>query len=130
MRMRRGIGIILYDLPKGERNRNTTADQYVVDYPSHGIDDHNNNFCVFKKWRNLSAVKSFGSSDMQLIHFEHHSKGLYDEENIDTNILNMTNNRVCLLHLHHLLLHGISIFPYFDFKNMKFVSDRIKRIIE
>ena len=38
----------------------------------------------------------------------------------------MDNNHIRLLHCHHLHWHGIGIFPYFDFDNMKSVADRIK----
>ena len=40
------IGFILYGILKGERKRNTTKDQYVIECPYHGIHECVKNFCV------------------------------------------------------------------------------------
>ena len=44
------------------------------------------------------------------------------------NTLNMADNSLCYFHRYRLLRHGHSIFPCFDFDNMKSVKDRIKVI--
>ena len=41
---------ILADIPKGERNRDSTASQYSIPCPSFGLSNFTKTLCVAKKW--------------------------------------------------------------------------------
>ena len=122
------LGIILANVLKCEKNWRPTADQFVIQCPSYGIDDCSKNFCVSKKWCNLRPLNSDGSCDVQNIHWGHQFKRLHEEDKIANNTLNMEDNHLCYLLWNNLLRDGSRIFPYFDFDNMNFVKYRIKGI--
>ena len=73
-------------------------------------------------------MNSYGTSDIVTNYWGHQLKRLHEEGNIVINTLKMAKNHLRYVNRHHLLRHGDRIFPYFDFDNVKFVKDRIKRI--
>ena len=83
--------------------------------------------CLKNCW-GLCPLNSDVSSNMTLIHWGYQFKRLYDDNNINTNTLKMADNYLHLFHFNHRHCHGSRVFPYFDFDNMKFVADSIKRL--
>ena len=72
-------------------------------------------------------MKLYGTSDLVTNYRGHQFKRLHKEVKIAINTLKIVNNHPHNFHPHHLLQHGDRIFPFFDFENVKFVKNRIKK---
>ena len=105
-----GIGVILADIPKWERNLKPTKDRCVVLCPSYGIDDCSKTFFVSKKWWEKCPLDSDGKYDLLRNHWGHHSKSIHEEGRIAINTLKMADNHLRILHHHYLHRHGDKIF--------------------
>ena len=58
-----GIEEILYDITRGERNRNPTEKKYFIQCPSFGFRNFTKTLCVEKKWFNLHPMNIDGTSN-------------------------------------------------------------------
>ena len=86
------VNVIIADLPKGERNRNPTDNQYSIKCPSFGWSKCTKTFCVDKKWWDIRPLNSDGTSNQLSVHWSSHFKGFYDTKEIPHLVLKMVDN--------------------------------------
>ena len=108
--------VTLADLPKGERNRNPTDNQYSIKCPSFGLSNCTKTFYEANKWWDIRPLNSDGTSNQISVHWSSHFKGLYDTKEIPHLVLKMTDNHLRNLYCHNILKHGGNNYPYFDYE--------------
>ena len=120
------VNVLIVDVPKGERNRNLTKNQYFIKRPSFGLSSCTKRFCVTNKWWDIRPLNSDGAINHISVHWSGHFKGLYDTKEIPILVMKMAYNHLRKLYFHHMLKHGGNNFPYFDYDVEDTTSELIK----
>ena len=120
------VDVLIADVPKGERNRNPTRNQYSIQCPSFGLSSCTKTLCVAKKWWDIRPLNSDGTSTQISVHWSSHFKGLFKKKKITLSVMKMADNHLRNVYCHHELNHGGTSFPYFDYDVRKKASELIK----
>ena len=120
------INVIIANTPKGERNRNLTKNQVSIKCPSYGLSSCTKTFCVAKCWWGIRPKNSNGTSNLILVHWSSHFKGLYEQKKIPILVMKMADNHLRNAFFHHQQKYGGTIFPYFNYHKKNKASDLIQ----
>ena len=123
------LAIILTDVPKGERSRRNTKDQYSVECPYYDLNNFTKKFCVLKKCWNLWPLNSDQESDLMSCHWFNNFNGIYDKKDIVHPTPNMADNHRQIVFMHHVFKHCAKVFTYFNSDNKKYMLNRVKEFL-